>query len=206
MRCGVTHTRTPVFFIKAKKSRNIWCVLWKHKTSVCQLSGCLRMNLRRTWSISLHHFLLFCSNPLLSLHLSASLFLHSSPHFIYLSCFFIHNFSFSPFLSNLYTLTPPLPLHFPDFYLPVTSHLSINRLCPPFFSSSLSAPLIFALLFRLSSVIPSCFSPFLFSIFLVLFSYCRTALPPTLPFILHPSLSSAPSSSPSLLHSWTDLG
>lgn len=150
--------------------------------------------------------LLFYSYPLLSTHLTAALFILSSPHSLYLSrC-----------LSTISLLPLPVsPLHSHASFASPFPLISIRQpplvlLLSPSTDSALSSfhllsvPLIFALLFPLSSAIPSLVSfHYYFPFPPVLFLSLHPSAP-HFPFILHVSLSSALSFVPSHLHSWAD--
>lgn len=152
----------------------------------------LLMNFRWTWSISLHHlYCLFILLPLLS----------SFPHLTPFNSPAVYlQFLFCPSLSNLYTLTSPLPLHFLHFHLPITSRSPpsfIYWLCPLCFSSSPCSSHLCPLVSSLIGYSFTCFFPFLFSISPKSFFLVYTRRPLTslhLPLSslpLHPSLPSS---------------
>lgn len=105
--------------------------------------------------------------------------------FIFLAVYL--QFLFCSFLPNPYTLTSPLPLHFPDFCPPLTSRpppLSIYWFCLLFLSSSLHSSHLCPLVSPLICYSFTCFFLFLFFHFPHPFSKYSPVIS-TLPFILH---------------------
>lgn len=156
------------------------------------------MNMR----VNMKHF---SSSPLLSytllsIHLTASLPIPSSPRSLYLSLLFIYNFSFAP---SCLTSTPSHLLQLS--ISPISIHQSTSH--PP--SSSLHLLILFSLRFIFSHLCPlvssligysfTCFFPLLFSHSLQSFFSVYTR-----PLHTSPHLTHIPFPLPSLLHSWAD--